>query len=119
MQRPSFENCIRCSTGLESESLSYWQAIPPAASMSENTRENFHLDVAGVALIESSSPRQIDELPGFRASYDEDKRDARRELWKDRLRVCSGWERLLGHCHVSAQDFAGWAGQYNAMGVPA
>jgi pimeloyl-ACP methyl ester carboxylesterase len=80
----------------------------------EYARE-FPSDVAGVALIESSSPRQIDELPGFRASYEEDKHVAEHELWEDRLRVWSGWERLLGHCNVSAKDFPGWADQYNAM----
>jgi pimeloyl-ACP methyl ester carboxylesterase len=80
----------------------------------EYARE-FPADIAGVALIESSSPRQIDELPGFRASYEEDRHDAKRELWEDRLRVWSGWERLLGHCNVSAKDFPGWAGQYDAM----
>jgi len=73
-------------------------------------------EIAGVALIESSSPRQIDELPGFRSSYEEDKRDAKRELWEDRVRVWSGWERLLGHCSVSPNGFPGWAGQYDAMG---
>ena len=80
----------------------------------EYARE-FPTDVAGVALIDSSSPRQIDELPGFRASYEEDKQDAKRELWEDRLRVWSGWQRLLGRCQVLAKDFPGWAGQYNAM----
>lgn len=72
-------------------------------------------EVAGVALIESSSPRQIDELPGFRAAYENDKRGAKWELWKDRLSVWSGWERLIGHCRVSATDFPGWAAQYDAM----
>lgn len=80
----------------------------------EYARE-FPSDVVGVALIESSSPRQIDELPGFRDAYDEDKREAKWELWKDRLRVWSGWERLLGHCRVPAKDFPGWAAQYDAM----
>jgi pimeloyl-ACP methyl ester carboxylesterase len=69
----------------------------------------------GVALIESSSPDQLDEVPGFRAAYEEDKRDAKRELWKDRLRVWSGWERLIGDCSVPAKDYLGWVGQYNAM----
>lgn len=80
----------------------------------EYARE-FPAEVAGVALIESSSPRQIDELPGFRASYEEDKQDAKRELWEDRLSVWSGWQRLLGQCHVQAKNFPCWAGQYNAM----
>jgi pimeloyl-ACP methyl ester carboxylesterase len=68
-----------------------------------------------VALIESCSPRQIDELPGFRDPYDEDKQEAKWELWKDRLRVWSGWERLFGHCRGPATDFPGWAAQYDAM----
>jgi pimeloyl-ACP methyl ester carboxylesterase len=80
----------------------------------EYARE-FPDDIAGVALIESSSPHQIDELPGWRASYEEDKRDAKRELWEDRLRVWSGWQRLLGQCDVSAKDSPDWAGQFNAM----
>jgi pimeloyl-ACP methyl ester carboxylesterase len=63
----------------------------------EYARE-FPSEIAGVALIDSSSPRQIDELPGFRASYEEDRREAHQALWKDRLLVWSGWERLLGHC---------------------
>jgi pimeloyl-ACP methyl ester carboxylesterase len=61
----------------------------------EYARE-FPSDLAGASLIESSSPRQIDELPGFRAGYEKDKEGAKRELWDDRLRVWSGWERLLG-----------------------
>jgi pimeloyl-ACP methyl ester carboxylesterase len=69
----------------------------------EYARE-FPADIAGVGLIESSSPQQIDELPGFRTSWEEDKRDGRRSLWKDRLRVWSGWERLLGHCRSQARD---------------
>lgn len=72
-------------------------------------------EVAGVALIDSSSPQQIDELPGFRADYEQDKRDAKREWWMDRLLVWSGWERLVGHCSVPAENYPGWAGQYDAM----
>jgi pimeloyl-ACP methyl ester carboxylesterase len=80
----------------------------------EYARE-FPADVAGVALIESSSPRQIDELPGFRALYEEDKNDAKREVWEDRLRIWTGWQRLLGRCNVQPEKFPGWAGQYDAM----
>ena len=75
-------------------------------------------EIAGVALIESSSPRQLDELPGSRASYEEDKRDARGlELWKDRARVWSGWDRLVGNCSVSpSKTVQGeWVAQYAAM----
>ena len=80
----------------------------------EYARE-FPAEVAGVVMIDSSSPQQFDELPGARAAYEEDKRDAKRELWEDRLRVWSGWERLIGRCSVSAKDYPGWAGQYDAM----
>jgi len=83
--------------------------------MREYARE-FPNEIVGVALIESSSPRQIDELPGFRATYEEDKREAKSSLWKDRLRVWFGWERLQGNCHESATDYPGvWLAQYNAM----
>lgn len=80
----------------------------------EYSRE-FPTGLAGVALIESSSPRQIDELPGFRKGYEQDKADAKRELWEDRLRVWFGWERLTGNCRVSSKDFGGWTGQYDSM----
>jgi len=63
----------------------------------EYARE-FPADVAGIIFVDSASPQQIDELPGFRAQYEADKRNAARELWSDRLRVWSGWERLSGHC---------------------
>jgi pimeloyl-ACP methyl ester carboxylesterase len=74
-------------------------------------------DIAGIALIEASSPQQIDELPGFRASYEEEKRDAHDDLWKDRARVWTGWERLAGHCSVSpSKTIQGkWVAQYEAM----
>jgi pimeloyl-ACP methyl ester carboxylesterase len=63
----------------------------------EYARE-FPADVAGVALIDASSPQQIDELPGFRTSWEADKRKAPQKLWEDRIAIWSGWERLLGHC---------------------
>jgi pimeloyl-ACP methyl ester carboxylesterase len=75
-------------------------------------------EIAGVALIESSSPQQMDELPGFRASYEEDERDARGlALWKDRARVWSGWDRLVGNCSVSSSKTiqGKWVAQYAAM----
>lgn len=64
-------------------------------------REYFQLfpqEIVGIALFDSSSPKQIEELPGFRSDYEADKRDAFRELWWERLRVWSGWERLTGKC---------------------
>jgi pimeloyl-ACP methyl ester carboxylesterase len=80
----------------------------------EYARE-FPNEIAGAALVESSSPHQIDELPGFRAGYEADKRDAEREFWKDRFRTWSGWDRLLGRCEVLAKNFGAWTGQYDAM----
>jgi pimeloyl-ACP methyl ester carboxylesterase len=73
-------------------------------------------ELVGVALLEASSPQQIDELPGWRKSWEQDVLDRRRTLWKDRLRQWSGWDRLLGNCQVtvSEQDKP-YAGQYRAM----
>jgi pimeloyl-ACP methyl ester carboxylesterase len=67
-------------------------------------------------LLEASSPQQIDELPGWRKSWEEDTLDRRRTLWKDKIRQWSGWDRLLGNCQVkvSEQDKS-YAGQYQAM----
>lgn len=64
----------------------------------EYARE-FPDEVVGVALVDSTSPEQIDELPGFRASYEADKRNAAHDLWVERLQVWSGWDRLTGQCH--------------------
>ena len=73
-------------------------------------------ELDGVALLEASSPQQIDELPGWRTSWEEDNLDRRRTLWKDKLRQWSGWDRLFGKCQVtvSEQDRP-YAGQYQAM----
>jgi pimeloyl-ACP methyl ester carboxylesterase len=75
----------------------------------------FPTELVGVVLVDSSSPQQLEEEPGLRASFEEDKRNAKRELWEDRLPVSSGWERLVGHCSVSPEDFLSWTGQYDAM----
>lgn len=69
----------------------------------EYARE-FPSEIAGVALIESSSPWQIDELPGFRASWEEDKHSFQRSLCIDRLKVWSGWERVFGRCRSQGGD---------------
>jgi pimeloyl-ACP methyl ester carboxylesterase len=73
-------------------------------------------ELDGVALLEASSPKQIDELPGWRKSWEEDTLDRRRTLWKDKLRQWSGWDRLFGNCQVkmSGQDKV-FVGQYQAM----
>jgi len=67
----------------------------------EYARE-FPEDLAGVVLVDSSSPQQFDELSGFRASYEANERIANRRLWSDRLQVWSGWRRLMGDCHYPA-----------------
>jgi pimeloyl-ACP methyl ester carboxylesterase len=81
--------------------------------------KEFPNELDGVALLEASSPQQINELPGWRKSWEEDILDRRRTLWKDKLRQCSGWDRLFGNCEVkvSGPDEP-YAGQYQAMRTP-
>ncbi len=75
----------------------------------------FPSEVAGAVLIDSSSPLQIDELPGWRKDWEADKRDAPRQLLWERLRVWSGWERLTGNCsNTPSPEVAYLAGQYDA-----
>jgi pimeloyl-ACP methyl ester carboxylesterase len=76
----------------------------------------FPAEIAGLVLVDSSSPRQLDELPGSRASYEADKRNAARELWHDRLVVWSGWERLMDRCRQTpGKGLEHLAGQYDAQ----
>jgi pimeloyl-ACP methyl ester carboxylesterase len=80
----------------------------------EYARE-FPAEVAGAVLIDSSSPRQIDELPGARSSYEADKRDKVRQLRWEKLRVWSGWERLMGRCSdTPPKEIQYLGGQYDA-----
>jgi len=75
----------------------------------------FPTEIAGVVLIDSSSPQQIDELPGWRRSYEADKQDMMRGLRWDELRVWSGWERLMGNCrNTPSPELHELAGQYDA-----
>ena len=81
----------------------------------EYARE-FPAEIAGVVLIDSSSPQQLDELPGERASYEQDKRNFARQLFWERMRVWSGWERLTGNCHDEpSPELKYLAGQYDAL----
>ena len=64
----------------------------------EYARE-FPSEIAGVVLIDSSSPQQIDELPGWREGYEADKLAMPRQHFWEAVRVWSGWERLTGNCH--------------------
>jgi pimeloyl-ACP methyl ester carboxylesterase len=80
----------------------------------EYARE-FPAEVAGVVLIDSSSPQQIDELPGWRRSYEADKHGMVRQLRWEELRVWSGWKRLMGNCrNTPSPKLRHLAGQYDA-----
>jgi pimeloyl-ACP methyl ester carboxylesterase len=75
----------------------------------------FPAEIAGVVLIDSSSPQQLDELAGERASYEHDRQNFDRQLMWERLRVWSGWERLTGNCHDEpSPELEYLAGQYDA-----
>src|ERR1051326_8920652 len=81
----------------------------------EYARE-FPAEIAGVVMIDSSSPQQLDEIPGERASYEQDKRNFARQLFWERMRVWSGWERLTGNCHDEpSPELKYLAGQYDAL----
>ena len=72
-------------------------------------------EVAAVVLVDSTSPQQFDELPGFRASYEEFLRNRPQRLWWEKLRVQSGLQRLAGHCRgVPPKNLASLTGQYDA-----
>ena len=66
----------------------------------EYVRE-FPDEVVAVALLDSSSPHQVDELPGSRAWYDGEIRNRPKQLKWEKLKVWSGWPRLIGECHES------------------
>lgn len=75
----------------------------------------FPAEVVGVVLIDSSSPQQLDELPGQRALYEQEKRSQERELLWAKLKVWSGWERLMGRCRKRpSRELQHLAGQYDA-----
>ena len=57
-------------------------------------------EVAGVALLDASSPQQIDELPGSRAWYDAGRRTRPSETFWLKVRTAIGWERLMGRCRA-------------------
>jgi pimeloyl-ACP methyl ester carboxylesterase len=76
----------------------------------------FPTEVAGVALLDSSTPQQLDALPGWRAAYEENRRDSPARLRWETLRVWSGWERLMGRCSVdSSGENPEIVGQYAAL----
>ena len=80
-------------------------------------------EIAGMVLVESSVPRQLDETPGFRESWEAEMRDLPRQYMWERLRVWTGWERLMGRCHnrpakelesLPRDELARLVGVYNA-----
>jgi pimeloyl-ACP methyl ester carboxylesterase len=75
----------------------------------------FSKEIAGAVMIDSSSPAQIDELPGWRSDWEQDVRHLPVEIWKDRLKVWSGWDRVTGHCHdVPSHELQYLAAEYDA-----
>lgn len=76
----------------------------------------FPAEVAGVALLDASSPRQLDALPGWRAAYERNRRGYPGRLRWEKLRVWSGWERLMGRCSIDdSSEAPEVVGQYAAM----
>ena len=76
----------------------------------------FPTEVAGVALLDTSSPQQLDALPGWRAAYEQNRRDYPARLRRERLRVWSGWERLMRRCSVDdSSEGSEIVGQYAAL----
>jgi pimeloyl-ACP methyl ester carboxylesterase len=81
----------------------------------EYARE-FPAEVAGIVFIDSSSPQQLDDLPGERSSYEHEKREYPTELQWEKVKVWSGWERLVGNCKdVPSRELASFAAQYDAL----
>jgi pimeloyl-ACP methyl ester carboxylesterase len=58
----------------------------------------FPEEVVALVLIESSTPRQLERMPGYREDYEAEKRLRPAESRWERLRVWTGWERLMGRC---------------------
>ena len=76
----------------------------------------FPAEVAGVALLDASSPQQLDALPGSRATYVQNRDDYSARLRWEKLRVWAGWDRLMGRCGVDdADESPEIVGQYAAM----
>jgi hypothetical protein len=70
-------------------------AHPPVGFTCESTPGSFHSKSLASVLVDSTSPQQIDEVPGFRADYAAGKRHARRALVRQaaslvRLRTPNG-----------------------------
>jgi pimeloyl-ACP methyl ester carboxylesterase len=76
---------------------------------------HFSQEVVGAVMIDASSPAQVDDLPGWRSDWEQDVRKRPAEVWKDRLKVWSGWDRLTGNCHdAPSKELAYLAAEYDA-----
>ena len=56
----------------------------------------FPEEVVGLVLIDSSTPRQLERMPGYREDYEAEKRLRPAEIHWERLRVWTGWEVVMG-----------------------
>jgi len=75
----------------------------------------FSEEVVGAVMIDSSSPAQVDELPGWRSDWEQDVRKLPAKILKDRLKVWSGWDRLTGNCHdMPSKELQYLAAEYDA-----
>jgi pimeloyl-ACP methyl ester carboxylesterase len=74
-----------------------------ALYMREYARQ-FPSDIAAVVLVEPSLPRQLDAIPGARAAYEADRQTLPTQYRWERVRVWTGWERLMGRCWNSPAD---------------
>ena len=75
----------------------------------------FPKEITGVVMVDSSSPAQADEVPGWRQGWEQDKRDHPRQIWKDRIQTWTGWNRLTGKCHnTPSKELMYLSAQYEA-----
>jgi pimeloyl-ACP methyl ester carboxylesterase len=63
----------------------------------------YPMEVVGLVFVDSSSPEQIEALPGAKDS-DEQRRKRHRDAAWDWVKQASGWARLLGHCKGSVDS---------------
>ena len=68
-------NCTLCSIRPASQRPLVFTGHSLGGLLVREYAREFPAEVAGVVLIDSSSPQQLDELPGERASYEQDKQD--------------------------------------------
>lgn len=58
-------------------------------------------EVTGIVLVDSASPQQFNDLPGFQNSFQEFLRNAPEKAYWRRLRILLGIQRLAGKCRCS------------------